>query len=50
MVYEFAKGAMETYNRPVTTDGVINHTKDGLPMCVDNVAHHLLEIHPVALK
>ena len=50
MVYEFAKGAMKRYDRPVTTGEVINHTKDGLPMCVDHVAHHLLKTHPVALK
>lgn len=45
MVYEFVKGAMKRYSRPVTTDEVINYTKDVLPMCVDHVAHHLVEIY-----
>jgi len=49
MVYTFLKRAVEKYGRPVTTSEVEDVAREILPMCVDHVVHHLVELHAKGL-
>lgn len=44
MVYTFLKKAIKTYGRPVTTSEIEDIARETLPMCVDHVSHHLVEL------
>lgn len=44
MVYTFLKDAIEKHGRPVTTSEVEDYARETLPMCLDHVAHHLVEL------
>ena len=44
MVYTFLVKAIEKYGRPVTTSEVQEIAREELPMCVDHVIQHLVEL------
>jgi predicted transcriptional regulator len=44
MIYTFLQKAIKKRGRPVTTSEIEDLARETLPMCVDHVAHHLVEL------
>ncbi|MEA2090141.1 MAG: hypothetical protein U9O89_05225 [Thermoproteota archaeon] len=44
MIYTFLQKAIKKYGRPVTTSEIEDLARETLPMCVDHVSHHLVEL------
>lgn len=44
MVYTFLQNAIKKHGRPVTTTEVEEYARENLPMCVDHVVHHLVQL------